>query len=110
MMISETSNSSWAELENYLKGSIQMYPPNLATKQIVILRYLQPMGEYQEFLSHVFEQNALELILKYVNIRETKETRLGFEALKYLAALLCHKKFAIEFIHYRGLEVRNILK
>lgn len=62
------------------------------------------MGEYQEFLSHVFENNALELILKYVNVRETKEARLGFEALKYLAALLCHKKFSIEFIQCNGLE------
>ncbi|XP_018331272.1 DDB1- and CUL4-associated factor 1 isoform X2 [Agrilus planipennis] len=103
-MFSETSNSSWAELESYVIGTMQMYPPTLATKQILILRYLTPMGEYQEFLSHVFENNALELILCYVNVRETKEARLAFEALKYLAALLCHKKFSIEFIHCKGLE------
>lgn len=81
-----------------------MFPPNLTTRQILILRYLHPLGEYQEFLSHVFENNALELILTYVNVRETKEARLAFEALKYLASLLCHKKFCIEFIHCKGLE------
>lgn len=62
------------------------------------------MGEYQEFLGHVFEQNALELILKYINVRETKDSRLAFEALKYLASLLCHKKFSIEFLNVGGLQ------
>lgn len=103
--MTETSNSSWVEMESFVIGNIQMYPPNLITRQIFILRYLHPLGEYQEFLSHVFENNALELILTYVNVRETKEARLAFEALKYLAALLCHKKFCIEFIHCKGLEV-----
>ena len=46
--LSECSNSSWAEMESYVIGSIQMYPPTLATRQMLILRYLTPMGEYQE--------------------------------------------------------------
>ncbi|XP_063231311.1 protein mahjong isoform X2 [Bacillus rossius redtenbacheri] len=100
---SECSNSSWAEMESYVIGNIQMYPPTTATRQMLILRYLTPMGEYQEFLSHVFEHNALELILRYTNLRESKDSRLAFEALKYLAALLCHKKFSIEFINMKGL-------
>lgn len=62
------------------------------------------MGEYQEFLGHVFEQNALELILYYINVRDTKDSRLAFEALKYLASLLCHKKFSIEFLNIGGLQ------
>lgn len=103
-LFSETSNSSWAELESFMIGSIQIFPPTLATRQILILRYLTAMGEYQEFLSHVFEHQALELVLSYVNVKETKEARLAFEALKYLAALLCHKKFSIEFVNCRGLE------
>ncbi|XP_018571764.1 DDB1- and CUL4-associated factor 1 isoform X2 [Anoplophora glabripennis] len=103
-VLSETSNSSWAELESFMIGTVQIFPPTIATRQILILRYLTPMGEYQEFLSHVFENDALELILCYVNVRLTKEARLAFEALKYLAALLCHKKFSIEFIHCKGLE------
>ncbi|XP_012270857.1 DDB1- and CUL4-associated factor 1 isoform X2 [Orussus abietinus] len=98
------SNSSWAEMESYVIGNVQIHPPTLATRQMLILRYLTPMGEYQEFLGHVFEQNALELILKYINVRETKDSRLAFEALKYLASLLCHKKFSIEFLNVRGLQ------
>lgn len=100
----ESSNSSWAELETFLIGNVQIFPPTPAMRQMLILRYLTPMGEYQEFLSHVFEQHALELILSYANVRETKQARLAFEALKYLAALLCHKKFSIEFIQCGGLE------
>ncbi|XP_077295006.1 lisH and WD40 domain-containing protein mahjong [Arctopsyche grandis] len=99
-----TSNSSWAEMESYVIGNIQIYPPTDATRQMLILRYLTPMGEYQEFLSHVFSENALELILAYVNLRESRDSRLAFEALKYLAALLCHKKFSIEFINMNGLQ------
>ncbi|KAB0791614.1 hypothetical protein PPYR_03414 [Photinus pyralis] len=102
--VPESSNSSWAELESYMIGNLQLHPPTLATKRILILRYLTPMGEYQEFLGHVFEHNVLELILNYVNVKETKEARLAFEALKYLAALLCHKKFSIEFIQGKYLE------
>ncbi|XP_057334525.1 DDB1- and CUL4-associated factor 1 isoform X2 [Microplitis mediator] len=104
MLLEGNSNSSWAEMESYVIGNIQMYPPTLATQQMLILRYLTPMGEYQEFLVHVFEQNALELILKYINVRETKDSRLAFEALKYLASLLCHKKFSIEFLAANGLD------
>ncbi|XP_017875845.1 protein mahjong [Ceratina calcarata] len=103
-LIENNSNSSWAEMESYVIGNVQIHPPTLATRQMLILRYLTPMGEYQEFLGHVFEQNALELILKYINVRETKDSRLAFEALKYLASLLCHKKFSIEFLNVGGLQ------
>lgn len=105
----ETSNSSWAELESFMIGTVQIFPPTIATRQILILRYLTPMGEYQECLSHVFENDALGIILRYVNVRVTREARLAFEALKYLAALLCHKKFAIEFIQMAGIDVSKIL-
>ncbi|XP_044588564.1 protein mahjong isoform X2 [Cotesia glomerata] len=104
MLLEGNSNSSWAEMESYVIGNIQMYPPTLATQQMLIFRYLTPMGEYQEFLQHVFEKNALDLILKYINVRETKDSRLAFEALKYLASLLCHKKFSIEFLNANGLD------
>lgn len=57
----------------------------------------------------MFEHNALELILKYTNLKESKDARLAFEALKYLASLLCHKKFSIEFINFNGLQVEFYL-
>ncbi|XP_046626908.1 protein mahjong isoform X1 [Neodiprion virginianus] len=104
LLLEGNSNSSWAEMESYVIGNVQIHPPTLATRQMLILRYLTPMGEYQEFLGHVFEQNALELILNYINVRETKDSRLAFEALKYLASLLCHKKFSIEFLSMGGLQ------
>lgn len=62
------------------------------------------MGEYQELLGHMFEQKALHLILNYINFDETRDSRLSFEALKYLGALLCHKKFSLEFIQQQGLQ------
>ncbi|XP_015439812.1 PREDICTED: protein mahjong [Dufourea novaeangliae] len=103
-LLEGNSNSSWAEMESYVIGNMQIHPPTLSTRQMLILRYLTPMGEYQEFLGHVFEQDALKLILKYINVRETKDSRLAFEALKYLASLLCHKKFSIEFLNVGGLQ------
>lgn len=47
----------------------------------------------------------MDLILQFINLRETKNAKLSFEALKYLASLLCHKKFSIEFINVNGLVV-----
>ncbi|XP_050080001.1 protein mahjong [Anopheles maculipalpis] len=83
---------------------IPYYPVTLATSQMLILNYLTPMGEYQEFLPHVFEQNAMQLIFRYIENLDPKDTCLAFEALKYLASLLCHKKFSLEFIANGGLE------
>jgi HIV-1 Vpr-binding protein len=39
-------------MESYVIGNIQIYPPTLATRQVLILRYLTPMGEYQEVNKH----------------------------------------------------------
>ncbi|XP_058066009.1 protein mahjong [Anopheles bellator] len=83
---------------------IPIHPVTSATSQMLILHYLTPMGEYQEFLPHVFEHNAMQLIFRYIENLDAKDTCLVFEALKYLASLLCHKKFSIEFIANGGLE------
>uniref|UniRef100_A0A182WD69 Uncharacterized protein n=1 Tax=Anopheles minimus TaxID=112268 RepID=A0A182WD69_9DIPT len=83
---------------------IPYYPLTSATSQMCILNYLTPMGEYQEFLPHVFEHNAMQLIFRYIEHLDPKDTCLAFEALKYLASLLCHKKFSLEFIANGGLE------
>uniref|UniRef100_A0A182R188 Uncharacterized protein n=1 Tax=Anopheles farauti TaxID=69004 RepID=A0A182R188_9DIPT len=83
---------------------IPFYPVTSATSQMLILHYLTPMGEYQEFLPHVFEHNAMQLIFRYIEHLDPKDTCLAFEALKYLASLLCHKKFSLEFIANGGLE------
>lgn len=61
-----------------------------------------------QFLSHVFEKKALELSLQIMDLRKSRNSRLSFEALKYLASLLCHKKFSIEFINMQGLQVSDM--
>lgn len=86
------------------RNMIPIHPATIATSQMLILRYLTPMGEYQEFLPHVFEHNAMSLIFRYIENLDSKDTCLAFEALKYLASLLCHKKFSLEFIANGGLE------
>jgi len=58
-------------------------------------------------LGYAFQQNAIQIIMRYLSkSRQTKETsRLTFEAVKYLGSLLCHKKFALEFLEAGGLQV-----
>lgn len=45
---SECSNSSWAEMESFVIANVSIHPLTLATRQMLTLRYLTPMGEYQE--------------------------------------------------------------
>lgn len=88
----------------FVQYSIPIHPATSETYQMLTLRYLASLGEYQEFLGQVFEQNALQLIFRYIENLDQKNTCLAFEALKYLASLLCHKKFSLEFINNGGLE------
>lgn len=88
----------------YTRYSIPIHPATSETYQMLTLRYLASLGEYQEFLGQVFEHNALQLIFRYIENLDPKNTCLAFEALKYLASLLCHKKVSLEFIHNGGLE------
>ncbi|XP_055935400.1 DDB1- and CUL4-associated factor 1-like isoform X3 [Argiope bruennichi] len=104
-ILNDSSNSSWVELEQYVIGSYQVYPLNIAVEQRFILEYLTPMGEYQDLLGHIVEEKALPLILKYIDLHQNPDVRLAFEALKYLASLLCHKKVAIEFLNIGGLQL-----
>ncbi|XP_055383452.1 protein mahjong isoform X2 [Condylostylus longicornis] len=83
---------------------IPIHPATTATSQMLILRYLSSLGEYQEVLGPVFEHNAIQIIFNYIENLDIRDTCLAFEALKYLASLLCHKKFALEFIGRGGLE------
>lgn len=97
-------NSQSNQERNYVRNMIPIYPPTIETSQMLILRYLTPMGEYQEFLPAVFENQAMWLIFRYIENIDPKDTCLAFEALKYLASLLCHKKFTLEFLSNGGLE------
>jgi hypothetical protein len=50
-----STSSSWAELEPNIIGQWQVFPVNLVTRQIFILRYLAPLGEYQEAWKNILE-------------------------------------------------------
>lgn len=97
-------NSQQSSDCKYIRYTIPIHPATLETSQMLTLRYLTSMGEYQEFLGQVFEHNAMQLIFGYIENLDPKNTCLAFEALKYLASLLCHKKFSLEFISNGGLE------
>ena len=57
------SNSSWAEMESHMIGHFPIYPLTLSAKQIFILRLLTPLGEYQEFLTHIFEHRIQDILM-----------------------------------------------
>ncbi|XP_055838822.1 protein mahjong isoform X1 [Episyrphus balteatus] len=104
-MLHETSRDA-AGSQKFLKRMyIPIHPHTADTSQMLILRYLTSMGEYQEFLGQVFENKTMQLICGYIKNLDKRDTCLAFEALKYLASLLCHKKFALEFISHGGLQL-----
>ncbi|XP_071960709.1 DDB1- and CUL4-associated factor 1-like [Antedon mediterranea] len=100
----ECSNSSWAEASTYVIGSHYIWPLTPVMQQRFILQYLTPLGEYQELLGVTLENDILSILFHYLNIEKTKDVRLTLEGLKYLASLLCHKKFASEFVERGGVQ------
>ncbi len=73
-------------------------------RQILILRYLTSVGESPDLMVHMYDQNVLGLILKFIDVdAANKDPRLSFEALKFLGALLCDTKFAVDFLYGQGL-------
>lgn len=92
----------------YKKMYIPLHPPTAESSQTLMLRYLTSLGNHQDYLGLVFEHRAMQLVFGYLEELDRRDTCLAFEALKYLASLLCHKKFALEFIAHGGLEVNGI--
>jgi HIV-1 Vpr-binding protein len=72
----ECSNSSWVEMQPLLIGTYTMYPVGpkqlLEVQQLFILRYLTPMGEYQDLLSLVLKNNVVQLVLRYTDLSVSK--------------------------------------
>ncbi|TTC88577.1 DDB1- and CUL4-associated factor 1 [Bagarius yarrelli] len=102
---SELSNSSWSEMSPWVIGnSYHLYPLTAGIEQRLILQYLTPLGEYQELLAVFMQLGARELLMHYINLKQTNDVQLTFEALKYLASLLLHKKFAAEFVAHGGVQ------
>ncbi|KAF4109544.1 hypothetical protein G5714_008796 [Onychostoma macrolepis] len=100
---SELSNSSWTEMSPWVIGNnYHLYPLTPGIEQRLILQYLTPLGEYQELLAVFMQLGARELLMHYMDLKQTNDVQLTFEALKYLASLLLHKKFAAEFVAHGG--------
>ncbi|XP_061076227.1 DDB1- and CUL4-associated factor 1-like isoform X2 [Conger conger] len=101
----ELSNSSWSETSPWVIGNnYHLYPLTPAIEQRLILQYLTPLGEYQELLAVFMQMGARELLMHYMDLKLTNDVQLTFEALKYLASLLLHKKFAAEFVAHGGVQ------
>ncbi|XP_028843043.1 DDB1- and CUL4-associated factor 1 isoform X2 [Denticeps clupeoides] len=101
----ELSNSSWSEMSPWVIGNnYHLYPLTPGIEQRLILQYLTPLGEYQELLAVFMQLGARELLIHYMDLKQTNDVQLTFEALKYLASLLLHKKFAAEFVAHGGVQ------
>ncbi|MED6252016.1 DDB1- and CUL4-associated factor 1 [Ataeniobius toweri] len=102
---SELSNSSWSEMSPWVIGNnYHLDPLTPEIEQRLILQYLTPLGEYQELLAVFMQMGARELLMHYMDLKQTNDVQLTFEALKYLASLLLHKKFAAEFVAHGGVQ------
>jgi HIV-1 Vpr-binding protein len=58
-----------------------------------------------QFLQHVIDENVTELLARVVNLRETRDSRLAFEGLRFLCAMFCHKKICMEWVQNGGVQV-----
>uniref|UniRef100_A0A671X6U8 DDB1- and CUL4-associated factor 1 n=1 Tax=Sparus aurata TaxID=8175 RepID=A0A671X6U8_SPAAU len=99
------NSTSWSEMSSMVIGSdYSLSPLSLAMEQRLILQYLTPLGDYQDLLAFFMRLDALSLMMNYIDLRQTKDVQLIFDALLYLASLLLHKKFAAEFIARGGVQ------
>uniref|UniRef100_A0A8C6X2X7 DDB1- and CUL4-associated factor 1 n=1 Tax=Naja naja TaxID=35670 RepID=A0A8C6X2X7_NAJNA len=104
-MFVELSNSSWSEMSPWVIGTnYNLYPLTPAIEQRLILQYLTPLGEYQELLPIFMQLGSRDLMMFYIDLKRTNDVLLTFEALKYLASLLLHNKFATEFVAHGGVQ------
>uniref|UniRef100_A0A8C2TDB2 DDB1- and CUL4-associated factor 1 n=1 Tax=Coturnix japonica TaxID=93934 RepID=A0A8C2TDB2_COTJA len=61
--------------------------------------------ENSQLLLPIFMQlGSRELMMYYIDLKRTNDVLLTFEALKHLASLLLHNKFATEFVAHGGVQ------
>ncbi|XP_015776035.1 PREDICTED: protein VPRBP-like isoform X3 [Acropora digitifera] len=87
-----------------LPVSFSLYPLTLGMQQRLILQYLTPLGEDEELLHAMYENKALDLVMHYITFEGAIDIQLVFDAVKYLASLCFHTKFAMEFVTLGGVE------
>ncbi|XP_068171013.1 DDB1- and CUL4-associated factor 1-like isoform X1 [Antennarius striatus] len=101
----QPAGASWSEVSSMLIGSDYCLSPlSPAMEQRLLLQYLTPLGDHQELLPVFVQTDACALLMTYVDLRHTRDVRLTFDALLFLASLLLHKKFAVEFIANGGVQ------
>ncbi|XP_044205703.1 DDB1- and CUL4-associated factor 1-like [Thunnus albacares] len=101
----QANSTSWSEMSSMVIGSdYRLLPLSPAMEQRLILKYLTPLGDYQELLAVFMQLDTRALLMNYIDLRLTKDVQLTFDALLYLASLLLHKKFAAEFIAHGGVQ------
>uniref|UniRef100_A0A672Z7Y7 DDB1- and CUL4-associated factor 1 n=1 Tax=Sphaeramia orbicularis TaxID=375764 RepID=A0A672Z7Y7_9TELE len=99
------NTTSWSEMSSMVIGSeYSLSPLSRAMEQRLILQYLTPLGDYQELLAVFMQLDTRALLMNYIDLRQTKNVQLTFDALLYLASLLLHKKFVSEFIAHGGVQ------
>ncbi|XP_035518554.1 DDB1- and CUL4-associated factor 1-like [Morone saxatilis] len=99
------NSTSWSEMSSMVIGSdYSLQPLSSAMEQRLILQYLTPLGDYQELLAVFMQLDTRSLLMNYIDLRQTRNVQLTFDALLYLASLLLHKKFAAEFIAHGGVQ------
>ncbi|XP_052603388.1 DDB1- and CUL4-associated factor 1-like isoform X1 [Peromyscus californicus insignis] len=104
-VFAELSNSSWSEMSPWVIGTnYTLYPMTPTIEQRLLLQYLTPVGEYQELLPTFMQLRSQELMMFYIDLKQTNDVLLTFEALKHLASLLKHNKFAIDFVAHGGVQ------
>lgn len=84
-------------MESHIIGHFPIHPLSSQAKKVFALKLLTPLAEYQEFLPFVFSEDVAGLLRDLVNVRKTGDARLAFEALRFMVALFCHKKFVMEW-------------
>ncbi|XP_039653096.1 DDB1- and CUL4-associated factor 1-like [Perca fluviatilis] len=99
------NSASWSEMSAMVIGSdYRLSPLSPAMEQRLILQYLTPLGDLQELLAVFMQLDTRSLLMNYIDLRQTKNVQLTFDALLYLSSLLLHKKFAAEFITHGGVQ------
>ncbi|CAL9704936.1 unnamed protein product [Knipowitschia caucasica] len=99
------NGASWSEMSSVVIGSeYSLSPLTPAMEQRLILQYLTPIGDYQELMAVFMQMEIRTLLMNYIDLRQTKNVQLTFDALLFLSSLLQYKKFAGEFILHGGIQ------
>ncbi|KAI6234651.1 hypothetical protein M3Y99_00784200 [Aphelenchoides fujianensis] len=96
-------SSTIDDIRRIIVGNNRIYPLTIEMEQRMILQFLQSVCEFTDHLSVLVDHNALEMVMKYLNVAEYNDIRLLFEALYCMGTLLIHLRLAWDFVSKNGL-------